>query len=134
MNEKIDIVWLELGHRNDLTEASCLRHASHFKTLQKKYPDARFGFSIGGYDEDRRELHEIPEVCRYMRRFVEEAGFAGADCLFMPDHADSLEAAKLRLADGSIIKLTATSIFLVTIVAGNEIHQLDITLDVPPLH
>jgi len=132
--DKFHIVWLELGHRNDLTRAACLRHVSYFKAAQKQYPDSTFGFSIGGYDEDKRELHEIPKVRRYMRRFTEKAGFVGAECLYMPDNVDSLDAAKLRLSDGSIIELAATSVNLVTIVAGNEIDGLETTVDIPPLH
>jgi hypothetical protein len=56
--DKIHMVCLEIGHRNDLTRAACLRHVSYFKEAKKKYPDTTFGFSIGGYYDDACELIE----------------------------------------------------------------------------
>jgi hypothetical protein len=39
-----------------------------------RYPKALFLLTFAGYDDDPRELHELPEVCAYARTWAELAG------------------------------------------------------------
>ena len=53
----------------------------------KIMPSTAVVFHVGGYDEDPRELWEIPEVCDFMRRFCHKTKAHESDALDPPSRA-----------------------------------------------
>jgi len=65
-----------MGTRDALTKGEARFAAKFWRKFTARYPKAIFMLTILGYDADPRELHEFPEVCRYVRWW---ARFAGMD-------------------------------------------------------
>lgn len=68
-------VLIELGGRDhffasDVVRASEVLHAA----IRRLSPQQTLILSIGGYDQDPRELHEVSEVRRFLRRVLKHAG------------------------------------------------------------
>lgn len=72
---KFDHIFSEIGHNGNLTPRIAEDTAAKWFMVFKIQPEAKHEFMIGGFDQDPRQLWEIPEVCDYVRRF------AGAACL-----------------------------------------------------
>lgn len=75
MTDDVGYVFVEVGHRQDihkLDEAE--RVGTVFALAASHYHDADLAFSIGGYDDDKRELWQIPEVMEYVRQFAKAGG------------------------------------------------------------
>jgi hypothetical protein len=65
-----------IGHRDDLTKRSAREAAEMWRKAVRRYPKAMFYPHLLGFDQDPRELWEIPEAARYIRWW---ARFAGID-------------------------------------------------------
>jgi hypothetical protein len=63
-----------IGWRGKLTNKNAQEYAEGWRTMRAKHPAATFCPIVAGYDEDPRELWEIPEVVKYVRQFAELAG------------------------------------------------------------
>ena len=75
MAEAYDYVMLELGYRDGgLTEEKARTSAQAYRLAHARYPAAKFGLFIAGYDDDPRELWEIPEVAAHVRCWAALAG------------------------------------------------------------
>jgi hypothetical protein len=72
MNE-VDLVGIEIGIAGELTLGACAEAVMAFVMARKEYPDAEFNLMVGGYDDDPREVWDIPEVKRYFRLFMGSA-------------------------------------------------------------
>ena len=67
---KYDNIYSEIGHWGGLTAEAAERTAAKWSLVLLHTPKSEHSIMIGGYDEDPRQLWEIPEVCDYMRRFA----------------------------------------------------------------
>ena len=65
-----DFIHAEIGGRGDLTPEKLAIAAAGISNAAKNYPTPKIMLSIGGYDQDPRDLWEIPEVRAYVRGFV----------------------------------------------------------------
>ena len=66
-----DVVLFEACNRTDMRDPATI--AADFSRLVMAAPkSARFGILVGGYDNDPRELIDIPEVMAWLRRFMVE--------------------------------------------------------------
>jgi hypothetical protein len=72
----MDAILVAVGTRNQLTKAAARDTAAMWRETTQRYPKAAFHISLSGYDEDPRELWELPEAARYVRWW---ARFAGMD-------------------------------------------------------
>jgi hypothetical protein len=63
-----------LGFRGQLNEEKVKVYASGWRVMRVRHPFAEVYPVVVGYDEDPRELWEIPEVTVYVRQFAEAAG------------------------------------------------------------
>jgi hypothetical protein len=55
-----------LGHRDNLDANHARKGAGSLLKARENFPGATIVVSVGGYDDDKRELWEIPEVCGYV--------------------------------------------------------------------
>jgi hypothetical protein len=69
-------IFIEIGVAGDLTERAAARAAVAFRLARACSPAASVHFTIGGYDDDPREIFEIPEVREYIRRWARLADVA----------------------------------------------------------
>jgi hypothetical protein len=66
------------GVRYGLNEQMAGAMGRKFQECRRKAPQALYALVMFGYDDDPRELWEIPEVCEYIPRFARYAGLEGA--------------------------------------------------------
>ena len=69
-----DAIIYQAGERGDLQDAA--GRAREFVTVAKMQPGVPLTVSIGGYDDDPRELFDVPEVMAFLRDFV---GYMGQE-------------------------------------------------------
>lgn len=74
MTEEISAVVIEFGGRGHLTEDVILEMKDAPRMVAEVYPDKPIMIALAGYDDDPRELYEIPEAADYIRRFAVAAG------------------------------------------------------------
>jgi hypothetical protein len=72
MNEPDDIFYaaVEIGHKNHLTPEVAVKSATGVLSLNARYPDTHMAIVIGGYDNDDRELWDIPEAAEFVKLFA----------------------------------------------------------------
>lgn len=68
------MIAFEMGRRDNLTEAGAADAARIWRQTVRKYPGAAITIHIAGYDEDPRELWDLPDVCAYVRRWATLTG------------------------------------------------------------
>jgi hypothetical protein len=88
-----------VGNRGDLTRRDAMRAAESWRENIKRYPKAHFVLHLAGYDEDPRNLWEIDEAARYVRRWARLAGLG------------DIEKAGARLDDNALAWLAACGAF-----------------------
>jgi hypothetical protein len=72
---KEDYIFIEIGVRQHIHDRySAIKAGLAFTGAAKINPKAHLAFMIGGYDEDKRELWEVPEVMQYVRWFANASG------------------------------------------------------------
>jgi hypothetical protein len=74
-----DSIGLEVGARNNLTQAEAESIGRRWRELITRYPKTHFIVHLAGYDEDPRNLWDFPEVCEYMQHFAKAAGILTID-------------------------------------------------------
>ncbi len=91
--EPVDTVWIEIGTRGSLTRAAAehgarlLKEAMQVNLRPSSSRLAGIYPSIGGYEDDPRELFEIPEVRSYLCRWAQFAGIeTSADAIAAKIH------------------------------------------------
>jgi hypothetical protein len=62
-----DAVFCVVGGKDDLTDATRTQVLGHLNGAVRIGTTGPVHLSIDGYDDDPRELWEIPEVCAYLR-------------------------------------------------------------------
>jgi len=65
------VLLFQLGNRDDLTDKALATAVMSWRRLPIQ-PSTQILLSIGGYDNDPRELWDIYEVRRYVQRFCEK--------------------------------------------------------------
>jgi hypothetical protein len=83
------LVTLTIGTRGDLTKTRARAAAAAWRELTARYPESVFVINFHGYNNDPREIWEIVDAARYVRRFARAAGL------------DDFEAADRWLGSGS---------------------------------
>jgi hypothetical protein len=71
-------IHLTIGCRGQLTRQNAKEAADAWKQLQQRCPEAPKYISLLGYDDDPREIWEIPKVTRYVRMWAHYAGITEA--------------------------------------------------------
>lgn len=71
-----DNIFLEIGVKGMLTPASRRESVVAFKLARARHPNAKIAFALGGYDDDPREIYDIPECRDYIRQWAHEAGLS----------------------------------------------------------
>lgn len=70
----LDDIVIEIGHRDMLEDVNGRKlAATAFRLARVRYPKAKIGFTIGGYDDDPREIYDVPEVREYIRAWAQDA-------------------------------------------------------------
>ena len=70
------IVNLQIGARGSLSKERARQSAQAWRETALRYPKAYFIIALLGYDEDPREVWEIPEAARYVRWWAQYTGIA----------------------------------------------------------
>jgi hypothetical protein len=73
-----DLVWMTIGKRDALTPQEAERMGACWREAVQRNPRAEFLITIDGYDDDQRELWQIPEVVSYVKLWAAAAGMADA--------------------------------------------------------
>jgi len=90
VNEYDEIIYV-VGDKNELTREIAIKSAISFMLTILSNRHAPITMVMAGYDDDPREIWQIPECLEYMRVFAETCGKIG-----IPEHlphrltADSL--------------------------------------------
>jgi len=69
-----DAIWMLIGKRDELTPQEAERMGARWCREVQCNPRAEFEISIDGYDDDPRELWQIPEVVSYVKLWAAAAG------------------------------------------------------------
>jgi hypothetical protein len=83
----------EIGSKGEFTPEGAKKAAADFCGAFVALPDAEHMIVVGGYDDDPRELWDIPEA----RDFVAAFGWAVSGILQRPLHDWKLEPASIAL-------------------------------------
>jgi hypothetical protein len=73
------MVYFAIGGRHDLSISAARRNAERWKRVILKYPSGTFYLFLLGYDDDPREIWEITDAARYVRRWARFAGIREPD-------------------------------------------------------
>lgn len=73
-------------------------------------PDNDYSLTVSGYDEDPRDLWEIPEARAYIAEFCRAAGFEGSSLSEPPPPGFPPSVAVFTLADGTKANIASTSV------------------------
>jgi hypothetical protein len=74
-----DVVLYQLGRRDMLTDLHACESGEVFKNMLRKNPCLReVIFVMPGFDDDLREIWDIPEAAEYVRQFAQAAGISDA--------------------------------------------------------
>jgi hypothetical protein len=65
-----DAILMVIGSKGDLSARRAGESAVSVKLIAERYPDASLSLHIDGFDDDPRELWEIPEAARFIRWFA----------------------------------------------------------------
>ena len=58
---------ITIGTRGRLTRREARETAALWREARRRYPKATFIINMLGFDEDPRQIHEVPEAARYVR-------------------------------------------------------------------
>ncbi len=70
-----DLIVLQIGAKGNLTKHKAKKMGLAFRVARSKYPESKIAFSIDGYDDDPREIYQIPEACEYIKLWAKASGF-----------------------------------------------------------
>jgi hypothetical protein len=65
-----------LGSRGQLTKRLAKEMGRAFRQLRERQPTTPIGLLVDGYNDDPRDLWEVPEVCRYVQWWARFAGLS----------------------------------------------------------
>jgi hypothetical protein len=68
--EGVEAVGIEIGLAGHLTLENCFAGATAMLMALERYPFAEFSILLGGYDDDPREIWDIPEAKKYFQDFM----------------------------------------------------------------
>jgi hypothetical protein len=75
--QEANLIWLEIGSRRHLGAGDITRAAQAIHDTAKRLkPHQTLALTIGGYEYDPRELADIPEVTKFLRRTMQQAGIS----------------------------------------------------------
>lgn len=111
MADDYDLIFLEIGGKDRLSIDDLIKSAFAFKMARAVYPRAMLAFTISGYDDDPRELYDIPEAAAYIRAWAHRAGIGDwREAIKVPWEPGGSSLAMLQechtFADDSPIRVT----------------------------
>jgi hypothetical protein len=72
-DDELDFIWMMIGKRGALTPEEAQRMGDAWREAVQRNPGAKFTISIDGFDDDPRELWQIPEAANYVRQWAAAA-------------------------------------------------------------
>lgn len=122
---------ITIGVRDNLTKREARHCAAMWREALRRYPKAHLQINLLGYNEDPREIWNIPEAARYVRWW---ARFAGMD---NPETVERyiLDASEVRLAIFGDQTLAAYNIGILAAcgVFGDEVKAHALRGHKPPV-
>lgn len=73
-----DKIVIQAGEPGRLDTYHAYKTIAATRLAMKRYPDAQVEWWVPGYDDDPRELWDVPEVARHIRLCAEGMGFTDA--------------------------------------------------------
>ncbi len=68
----IRAIFVQIGEAGDLTCARASAAATAIMDARRIYPDATLSLCLNGYDDDPREIWQVPEAKAFVRRVMAE--------------------------------------------------------------
>jgi hypothetical protein len=68
------LVNFAIGSRDDLTKTAARRMADVWRLMTKEYSNAIYRLQMFGFDDDPRQIWEVVDAARYVRRWAKYAG------------------------------------------------------------
>jgi len=68
--DEYDAILMVIGGKSDLSAKRAIESAEQVKVIAEYYPDASLSLHLDGFDDDPRELWDIPEAARFIRQFA----------------------------------------------------------------
>jgi hypothetical protein len=66
----VDVMFIEIGSAENLSKEALETSVKCILSIIDKSPNIQIDITIGGYDDDPRELYEIEEVVNYVISFA----------------------------------------------------------------
>jgi hypothetical protein len=96
-------VFIEIGFKGFLTGPRALAAINRLYVMLDTMPDTRFCLMVGGFDNDPREVWDIPEVKRYYRMIAEGLALSGKPFMDLNLHDDTMAVFALCTETGRIV-------------------------------
>lgn len=68
--DEYDVVLMVIGGKDDLSWKRARISAAQVKLIAERYPEASLSLHLDGFDDDPRELFQIPEAARFIAEFA----------------------------------------------------------------
>jgi hypothetical protein len=92
-----DVALIEIGHRKHLGDPLLFAESvKAWKSVQSQPGLRHVVFAVGGYDQDPRDLWDIPEVAEYVFHWMMSADIQPNDQRVHPDSLGLLQACFMR--------------------------------------
>ena len=105
MLKGLTVGFIEMGAKDNLTMTDMVSSINAYQMLHSLPSVKVIGLTIGGYDEDSRELWEIPEVVAYVVAWVITAGLSSTDEKLSDDTKSFVAACFQAATDPNLIHL-----------------------------
>lgn len=92
MPDDYDAIHIVIGGPGHLSHAAAIERARQVKLVIDTYPLATYSLHLSGYDDDPRELWDIPEAARFVAWFADALHSLGVP----PDFPDRLAPESIR--------------------------------------
>lgn len=69
--DRYDAIVMVIGGKSDLSAALAIRQAHYVKVIAETYPDATISLHLDGFDDNLRELWDIPEAAQFIQWFAD---------------------------------------------------------------
>ena len=112
----VDVFMMEIGTKEELNSEALAYAADTWLAARQSLPRCKvWMFAVGGYDDDPREIYEIPEAVNYVQAWARAVGLDDeekaarifdnehtADCLFVLRACQVFGSRTIKVGDRTV--------------------------------